>query len=34
MVASPELLTAYGAMPADQTKQQAWFDSIDKSSRA
>jgi multiple sugar transport system substrate-binding protein len=30
MVASPELLTAYGAMPADQTKQQAWFDSIDK----
>jgi ABC-type sugar transport system, periplasmic component len=29
MVASPELLTAYGAMPADQTKQQAWFDSID-----
>ena len=31
MVASPELLTAYGAMPADQTKQQAWFDSIDAS---
>lgn len=30
MVASSELLTAYGAMPADQTKQQAWFDSIDK----
>ncbi len=30
MVASTELLTAYGAMPADQTKQQAWFDSIDK----
>ena len=30
MVASGELLTAYGAMPADQTKQQAWFDSIDK----
>jgi multiple sugar transport system substrate-binding protein len=29
MVASPELLTAYGAMPADATKQQAWFDSID-----
>jgi multiple sugar transport system substrate-binding protein len=29
MVASPELLTAYGAMPADKTKQQAWFDSID-----
>jgi hypothetical protein len=28
-VASAELLTAYGAMPADQTKQQAWFDSID-----
>jgi len=31
MVASPDLLTAYGAMPADQTKQQAWFDSIDAS---
>jgi multiple sugar transport system substrate-binding protein len=30
MVASSDLLTAYGAMPADQTKQQAWFDSIDK----
>jgi multiple sugar transport system substrate-binding protein len=30
MVASGELLTAYGAMPADQRKQQAWFDSIDK----
>ena len=30
MVASPDLLTAYGAMPADQTKQQAWEDSIDK----
>jgi multiple sugar transport system substrate-binding protein len=30
MVTSPGLLTAYGAMPADQTKQQAWFDSIDK----
>jgi multiple sugar transport system substrate-binding protein len=29
MVASGDLLTAYGAMPADQTKQQAWFDSID-----
>jgi multiple sugar transport system substrate-binding protein len=29
MVASAELLTAYGAMPADKTKQQAWFDSID-----
>jgi multiple sugar transport system substrate-binding protein len=29
MVASTELLTAYGAMPADSTKQQAWFDSID-----
>ena len=29
MVASQELLTAYGAMPADETKQQAWFDSID-----
>jgi multiple sugar transport system substrate-binding protein len=29
MIASQELLTAYGAMPADQTKQQAWFDSID-----
>jgi multiple sugar transport system substrate-binding protein len=28
MVASSDLLTAYGAMPADQTKQQAWFDSI------
>jgi multiple sugar transport system substrate-binding protein len=30
MVASGDLLTAYGAMPADKTKQQAWFDSIDK----
>jgi multiple sugar transport system substrate-binding protein len=30
IVASTELLTAYGAMPADSTKQQAWFDSIDK----
>ena len=30
MVGSADLLTAYGAMPADQTKQQAWFDSIDK----
>ncbi|HEY6014631.1 MAG TPA: extracellular solute-binding protein, partial [Candidatus Limnocylindrales bacterium] len=29
IVASGDLLTAYGAMPADQTKQQAWFDSID-----
>jgi multiple sugar transport system substrate-binding protein len=29
MVASGDLLTAYGAMPADQTKQAAWFDSID-----
>jgi multiple sugar transport system substrate-binding protein len=29
MVASSDLLTTYGAMPADQTKQQAWFDSID-----
>jgi multiple sugar transport system substrate-binding protein len=29
MVASGDLLKAYGAMPADQTKQQAWFDSID-----
>lgn len=29
MVASADLLTAYGAMPADKTKQQAWFDSID-----
>ena len=31
MVASPELLTAYGAMPADATKQQAWFDSVNAS---
>ena len=30
MVASQDLLTAYGAMPADQTKQQAWCDSINK----
>jgi len=30
MVASGDLLTTYGAMPADSTKQQAWFDSIDK----
>lgn len=30
MVASPELLTTYGAMPADTTKQEAWFKSIDK----
>jgi multiple sugar transport system substrate-binding protein len=29
MIASPELLTAYGAMPADSTKQAAWFKSID-----
>jgi multiple sugar transport system substrate-binding protein len=29
MVNSPELLTTYGAMPADSSKQQAWFDSID-----
>ena len=28
MVASAELLTTYGAMPADTTKQQAWIDSI------
>jgi multiple sugar transport system substrate-binding protein len=28
MVASPELLTIYGAMPADPTKQDAWFKSI------
>jgi multiple sugar transport system substrate-binding protein len=31
MVASGDLLTAYGAMPADSTKQQAWFDSVDAS---
>jgi multiple sugar transport system substrate-binding protein len=31
MVASPDLLTTYGAMPADVTKQAAWFASIDKS---
>ncbi len=30
MVASTELLTTYGAMPADKTKQDAWFASIDK----
>jgi multiple sugar transport system substrate-binding protein len=30
MVASTDLLTAYGAMPADQTKQEAWFAAIDK----
>ncbi len=30
MVASGDLLTTYGAMPADSTKQQAWFDSINK----
>lgn len=29
MVASQELLTTYGAMPADVTKQDAWFKSID-----
>jgi multiple sugar transport system substrate-binding protein len=28
MIASAELLTTYGAMPADATKQQAWIDSI------
>jgi multiple sugar transport system substrate-binding protein len=28
MVASPELLTIYGAMPADPSKQDAWFKSI------
>ena len=30
MVASGDLLTTYGAMPADSAKQQAWFDSINK----
>jgi multiple sugar transport system substrate-binding protein len=30
MVASSDLLTTYGAMPADTTKQAAWFASIDK----
>jgi hypothetical protein len=30
MVASSDLLTTYGAMPADTTKQDAWFASIDK----
>jgi hypothetical protein len=30
MVASPELLTIYGAMPADPAKQDAWTKSIDK----
>ena len=30
MVASSDLLTTYGAMPADTTKQDAWFKSIDK----
>ncbi len=30
MVASADLLTTYGAMPADTTKQAAWFKSIDK----
>jgi len=29
MVSSADLLTTYGAMPADQTKQDAWFKSID-----
>jgi len=29
MVASSDLLTTYGAMPADSTKQDAWFKSID-----
>ena len=29
MVASPELLTIYGAMPADPAQQDAWFKSID-----
>src|SRR4029077_6741896 len=28
MVASGDLLTTYGAMPADSTKQQAWVGSI------
>ena len=30
MVASADLLTTYGAMPADKTKQDAWFKSINK----
>ena len=30
MVASPDLLTTYGAMPADKTKQKAWEATIDK----
>ena len=30
LVASPELLTLYGAMPADPSKQQAFFDSVNK----
>jgi len=30
MVASTDLLTTYGAMPADQTKQKAWEATIDK----
>ena len=30
MVGSADLLTTYGAMPADKTKQDAWFKSIDK----
>jgi multiple sugar transport system substrate-binding protein len=29
MIASPDLLTTYGAMPADSTKQAAWEKSID-----
>jgi multiple sugar transport system substrate-binding protein len=29
LIASPDLLTTYGAMPADTTKQDAWFKSID-----
>jgi multiple sugar transport system substrate-binding protein len=29
MIASTDLLTIYGAMPADATKQDAWFKSID-----
>ena len=30
LVTSPELLADYGAFPADTTKQQAFFDTIDK----
>jgi hypothetical protein len=30
LVASPELLTLYGAMPADPSKQQAFFDATNK----